>query len=50
MEFYNYHRFHQTLNYKRPMEVYDNERYLNYVKQNKTNNMANNITMLQEIA
>ena len=25
--FYNYHRFHQTLGYKKPMEVYDTERF-----------------------
>jgi len=50
MEFYNYHRFHQTLNYKRPMEVYDNEKYLNCVKRNETNNLINNIAMLQKVA
>jgi len=50
MEFYNYHRFHQTLDYKRPMEVYDNKRYLNYVERNKTNNMVNNTSMLQKVA
>jgi len=30
--FYNYQRFHQTLNYQRPMEVYDKKKYLDYVQ------------------
>ena len=30
--FYNHHRFHQTLDYKKPMEVYDKKRYLEAIK------------------
>jgi len=29
--FYNYRRFHQTLDYKRPMEVYDEKKYFNFI-------------------
>jgi len=36
IEFYNYHRFHQTLNYKKPMEVYDEKRYKNFIMFNLT--------------
>ncbi len=43
MEFYNYYRFHQTLRYKRPMEVYNNKKYFDYIKRN---DMANNIDLL----
>ena len=32
INFYNYYRFHQTLKYKRPMEVHDNDKYENVVK------------------
>jgi putative transposase len=46
MEFYNYYRFHQTLGYKRPMEVYNNKKYFDYIKQNY---MANNIELLQKV-
>jgi putative transposase len=31
IEFYNYHRFHQTLDYKRPMELYDEKRYKKFI-------------------
>ena len=33
--FYNYCRFHQTLNYKKPMEVYNKERYLEIIQYQK---------------
>ncbi len=29
MEFYNYRRFHETLNYKKPMETYHNSLAIN---------------------
>ena len=29
MEFYNYRRFHETLNYKKPMETYHNSLTIN---------------------
>ncbi len=45
--FYNYHRFHQTLKYKRPMEVYDREKYLKNIRQNET---VNNKQMSQKVA
>jgi putative transposase len=38
MQFYNYRRFHETLNYKKPMNVYfdsmkiNDENYTNIVK------------------
>jgi putative transposase len=48
IEFYNYHRFHQTLNYKKPMEVYDEKRYKNFIMFNiKTNQTYN---MLPKVA
>jgi len=50
MEFYNYYRFHQTLDYKRPMEVYENEKYLNYVKLNETNNVISSDDVLLKVA
>ena len=31
INFYNYRRFHQTLDYKRPMEVYDEKKYFNFI-------------------
>jgi putative transposase len=37
MEFYNYHRFHQTLNYKRPMEVYNKNKYIDFIKSQTSN-------------
>jgi len=33
--FYNYCRFHQTLDYKKPMEVYDKKRYLKIIQHQK---------------
>ena len=45
--FYNYHRFHQTLKYKRPMEVYDREKYLKNIRRNET---VNNKQMSQKVA
>jgi len=45
--FYNNHRFHQALKYKRPMEVYDEQKYLNTIKRNET---MNNIQMSQKVA
>jgi putative transposase len=45
--FYNYQRFHQTLEYKKPMEVYDNKKYMNFIKRN---DMANNIDLLLKVA
>ncbi len=35
MEFYNYRRFHQTLNYKKPMNVYFESMKINDVNYNK---------------
>ncbi len=35
MEFYNYRRFHQTLNYKKPMNVYFHSMKINDVHYNK---------------
>ena len=47
IDFYNYYRFHQTLNYKRPMEVYDESSYKRVVYY--TSNISNNsATMLQK--
>ena len=34
--FYNYHRYHQTLQYKKPMEVYDYQKYLQNIKRNES--------------
>ena len=45
--FYNHYRFHQTLDYKKPMEVYDKKRYLQIVKRNET---VVNRQMLQKAA
>jgi len=47
MEFYNYYRFHQTLKYKRPMEVYDKKKYLQNIKRNES---LNQISPLQMVA
>jgi len=47
IHFYNYKRFHQTLEYKRPMEVYDEQKYLKTIKQNET---MNTIQKLQKVA
>ncbi len=46
IEFYNYYRFHQTLNYKKPMEVYDKKRYKNRVRE-KSNLEASSQTLLK---
>jgi putative transposase len=43
--FYNYYRFHQTLDYKKPMEVYDKKRYNLFLKQ--TNSITNNTVLLK---
>jgi putative transposase len=48
MHFYNYRRFHQTLNYKRPMEVYDNKRYHQVIGEEKES--IDSDTMLQMVA
>ena len=45
--FYNYHRFHQTLQYKRPMEVYDKERFMQTVESNSD---SSDNSMLQKVA
>ena len=45
--FYNYHRFHQTLEYKRPMEVFDKHKYLKTIKRNES---MNTIQILQKVA
>ncbi len=45
--FYNYHRFHQTLGYKKPMEVYDKERFKQAI--HAYCNSANE-NMLQKVA
>ena len=45
--FYNYYRFHQTLEYKKPMEVYNKEKYMQTLKSNRS--FANN-TMLPKVA
>ena len=46
IEFYNYYRFHQTLNYKKPMEVYDKKRYKNRARE-KSNLEASSQTLLK---
>jgi len=45
IHFYNYYRFHQTLDYKKPMEVYDKKRYNLFLKQ--TNSITNNTVLLK---
>ena len=35
MQFYNYKRFHETLNYKKPMNVYLNSMKINYENYSK---------------
>ena len=45
IHFYNYYRFHQTLDYKKPMEVYDKKRYDVFLKQ--TNSITNNTVLLK---
>jgi putative transposase len=48
IEFYNYHRFHQTLDYKRPMEVYDEKMYEHFMRINTKLN--NSYGVLQKVA
>jgi len=44
--FYNYYRFHQTLGYKKPMEVYDRNRYNKVIKQSsKDFNISSNLLL-----
>jgi len=45
--FYNHHRFHQTLQYKKPMEVYNEQRFLQATRLD--NNIIEN-TMIQKVA
>jgi len=47
INFYNYHRYHQTLQYKKPMEVYDYQKYLQNIKRNES---VINRDMLQKVA
>jgi len=49
IHFYNYYRFHQTLNYKKPMEVYDEKQYKK-VLFNSSNNINNPYIMLPKVA
>ena len=37
MEFYNYRRFHETLNYKKPMNIYFENLKINDERYTKTN-------------
>jgi len=48
IEFYNYHRFHQTLDYEKPMEVYDEKMYKNFMRKNAKANHGYN--MLQKVS
>lgn len=48
IKFYNYYRFHQTLNYKKPMEVYDKNRYKKVIYDNSSNINADD--MLPKVA
>ena len=48
IEFYNYYRFHQTLNYKKPMEVYDEKMYKHFMSINAKAN--NSYGVLQKVA
>ena len=41
IHFYNYYRFHQTLDFKCPMEVYDKEQYELIINQGKSINKIN---------
>ena len=47
IDFYNYYRYHQSLEYKRPMEVYDNKKYIQVIENNKQNSF---IESLQYVA
>lgn len=47
IHFYNYHRFHQTLEYKRPIEVYDKQKYLQTIMPTQ---VAKSNQMLQRVA
>ena len=49
INFYNYHRFHQTLDYKRPMEVYDETKYKRVIC-SPANIVDNNSVMLQKVS
>ena len=46
--FYNYQRFHQTLGYKKPMEVYDKAKYEKIINDQKR--VSNTVTRLQKAA
>ena len=48
IEFYNYYRFHQTLDYKKPMEVYDKKMYKKFIFANLKINQ--NCNILQRVA
>lgn len=47
--FYNHERFHQTLEYKRPMEIYDKKRYLEAIKSKQDRNNSR-YGLLQKVA
>ncbi len=47
IHFYNHHRYHQTLGYKKPMEVYDRQRYLQNIQGNR---ITRNPEVLREVA
>jgi len=49
IHFYNYYRFHQTLNYKKPMEVYNEEQYKKVIS-NSSHNINNSNNPLQKVA
>ena len=49
INFYNYHRFHQTLDYKRPMEVYNETKYKRVIC-SPANIVDNNSVMLQKVS
>ena len=41
INFYNYYRFHQTLKYKKPMEVYNETKFLNFFIKNVDRKQTN---------
>jgi len=47
--FYNYERFHQTLGYKKPMEVYNITQYKKMIE-NQKQVLNNNAVLLQKVA
>lgn len=47
--FYNHIRFHQSLEYKKPMEVYNKKRHKKIIQQQNSNTNTNNM-MLQSVA